>query len=132
MLILLSWLDEFHVSWRESAVESAAVLGVWLVVFYFTKRLVSRLYYLEGFLQICAWCRKINRGEEQWVPLEKYFSDGFHTETTHGVCPVCARKVRREAGLGSRKKTAPSLERVERNLKRGEDTPPTTNPADYG
>jgi hypothetical protein len=101
MLILLSWLDEFHESWHESAVESLAVLGVWLVVFYFTRRLVSRLYYLEGFLPVCAWCKKINH-EEQWVPLEKYFSDGFHTETTHGMCPECARKVRKKAGLGKK------------------------------
>jgi hypothetical protein len=99
MLIALSWMDEFHESWHESAVESLAVLGVWLVVFYFTKRLVARLYYLEGFLPVCAWCKKIHH-EEQWVPLEKYFSDGFHTETTHGMCPDCAHKIRKEAGLG--------------------------------
>ena len=98
MLILLSWLDEFHESWHESAIESLAVLGVWLVVFYFTRRLVSRLYYLEGFLPVCAWCKKIHY-KEQWGPLEKYFSEGFRTETTHGMCPECARKVRNEAGL---------------------------------
>ena len=98
MLILLSWLDEFHESWHESAVESLAVLVVWLVVFHLTRRLVSRLYYLEGFLPVCAWCKKIHHKEE-WVPLEKYFSEGFRTETTHGMCPECARKVRNEAGL---------------------------------
>jgi hypothetical protein len=98
MLMVLSWLDEYHDSWHESAVECAAVLFVWIVVFYFTKRLVSRLYYLEGFLRVCAWCKKINLNE-RWVPLEQYFADGFHTETTHGMCPMCARKIRMEAGL---------------------------------
>jgi hypothetical protein len=99
LLILLSWLDEYHASWHESAVESLAVLGVWLVVFCFTRRLVSRLYDLEGFLQVCAWCRKINDGE-QWIPLEKYFSDGFRTETTHGMCPECAHKIKKDMDLG--------------------------------
>ncbi len=60
MLIALfvDWMN-FTDTWHESAVESLAVLGVWLVVYYFTKRLVSRLYYLEGFLPVCAWCKKI-------------------------------------------------------------------------
>jgi hypothetical protein len=101
MLILLSWLDEFHATWHESAVESAAVLAVWSIVFYFTRRLVSRLYYLERFLRVCAWCRKINL-DDKWMPLEQYFAVGFHTETTHGVCPECAQKIRTDAGLGKK------------------------------
>lgn len=106
MLILLSWLDEFHSSWHESAIESAAVLAAWIVVFYYTRKLVARLYYLEGFLQICAWCHKINR-EGSWVPMEQYFSEGFDTKTSHGVCPECASKLTTQIGQIAKKPGAP-------------------------
>ncbi len=99
LLMALSWLDEYHESWHESAVECAAVLCVWAIVHFFTKRLVSRLYYLEGFLRVCSWCRKINR-DDQWVPLEQYFSEGFKTETSHGMCPECFAKMQAESGPG--------------------------------
>jgi hypothetical protein len=95
LLIILSWMDRYHTTWHESAVESCAVLAVGIVVFSLTRRLISRLYYLEGFLRVCSWCRKINRNE-QWVPLEQYFSDSFDTKTSHGMCPECAVRFRAE------------------------------------
>lgn len=41
-----------------------------------TKRLVSRLYYLEGFLRICAWRKKLEHNGE-WIPLEEFFERKF-------------------------------------------------------
>ena len=105
LLIALSWMDEYHESWRESAVESGAVLGVWIIVYFFTRRLVSRLYYLERFLRVCSWCKKINRDEE-WIPMEQYFSEGFETEMSHGMCPECAANFEREQLLGFRQRNA--------------------------
>lgn len=99
LLILMSWLDEYHASWHESAVESAAVAGVGIVVLYLTKRLVARLYYLEGFVRVCAWCRKIDR-DDKWIPLEQYFSEGFNTKTTHGMCPECAALLKKQIEEG--------------------------------
>jgi hypothetical protein len=93
LLAVLSWMDEYHLSWHESLLESGAVLGVGAVVFYFTQRLVSHLYYLEGFLRVCASCQKIGY-EGQWVPLEQYFSESFNTKTSHGLCPECVAKIR--------------------------------------
>jgi hypothetical protein len=92
-LIALSWLDEYHSTWRESAVESAAVIVVWAVVFYFTRRLILHLYYLEGFMRVCSWCKNIEHNGS-WMPLEKYFEAGFKSPTTHGMCPECAEKMR--------------------------------------
>ena len=56
-----------------------------------TWRLASRMYYLEGFFRICAWCQKINYGDE-WMTLTEFASKGFRKETSHGICPECARK----------------------------------------
>jgi glycogen debranching enzyme len=95
MLFFLAWMDGFHSSWRESAIESVAVLAVWIVVFTFTKRLVTHLHHLEGFLRVCAWCQRIYH-EDQWLSLEQYFSKGFKTETTHGICPRCAVRAKKE------------------------------------
>jgi|SRR5450432_832297 len=84
-LIALSWLNELlslphlifgggaHSNWHEAAMESTALLIVWGVVIVFTKRLMRRLFYLDGFLRVCAWCRKIGH-EDEWTTLEDYFS----------------------------------------------------------
>jgi hypothetical protein len=95
LLIIMSWLDQYHESWQESAVESSAVLLVWLFVHIFTRRLISRLHYLEGFLRICAWCNKIEH-QNNWIPLDQFLDKGLGTQATHGMCPVCAAKFKAE------------------------------------
>lgn len=104
LIILLSWLNELLSlptylfggektgNWREAFVETMLALLVWLVLFTLTRRLLARLYYLEGFLRVCSWCRKINH-DNQWVPIEEYFRKGFETKTSHAICPECAAKM---------------------------------------
>lgn len=106
VIIALSWINELsdlpHLvgarqylpNWRESALETLIVLLVAIPVMMLTRRLVSRLYYLEGFLRVCAWCKKLeHRGE--WVPLEDFFARRFETQTTHGICIACADEMKR-------------------------------------
>jgi hypothetical protein len=77
--------------WRDATLGTLLILLVWVVVFYFTYRLIKHLLYLEGFVRVCGWCRKLcYRGE--WIPLEDYFERGFHVGTTHGICPECFEK----------------------------------------
>jgi hypothetical protein len=105
LIIFLSWLNELvdlarylmggtghSVDARKGVVLTLVVLLVWLVVFRLTRRLVEHLHYLEGFLRVCAWCRKIGHGD-RWVQIEEYFAEGFQIETTHGMCPECLKKV---------------------------------------
>ena len=104
LLLLLSCLNDLgKLSWffgveyhgagvRAATVESLLILSVWGVVFYLTRRLVAHLHYLEGFLRVCAWCRKVG-SNEGWMRLEEYFSKGFRIPTTHGVCPDCLKKM---------------------------------------
>ena len=104
-IIALSWINEstelphftgavqYVANWRESAVETAIVLLVAIPVMILTRRLVSRLYHLEGFLRICAWCKKLEHNGE-WVPLEEFFERKSQTETSHGMCPACMDEVK--------------------------------------
>lgn len=78
--------------------ESLVALFVWLALFLTTRRLLERLYYLEDFVRVCAWCRKISDGDK-WVSLEEYFAEGFAIKTSHGICPECANDLRTKKPL---------------------------------
>jgi len=105
-LIVLTWLDEVlslpsrifggvpHSNWREATLESGIVLAVWLVVSVLTKQLLARLSYVEGFLRICPWCRKVHV-EGRWIPVEEYFMrGGFEVKTSFKICPICEENTR--------------------------------------
>lgn len=107
LLILLCWVTEWvrlpHVlfgetftpDWRRALLRSVVIVCVWIAVHVATKRLLKRLHYLEEFLRICGWCRKVCHDGE-WLPMEKYFSSKFATKTSHGMCPDCLQKKREE------------------------------------
>jgi hypothetical protein len=108
LMILLSWLAEYadlsyhvfggdpHVAdWRDATLSTLLILVVWAISFILMRRLVAHLVYLEGFLRVCSWCRKVGY-KDKWLPLEKYFSEGFQVETTHGVCPECFKKAQED------------------------------------
>jgi hypothetical protein len=107
MIILLTWADDllnlpYHLfggthqsHWRSSLLQTEVVLLVWFVVHRLTARVLSRLHYLEHMLRMCAWCRKVNDGED-WVPMEEYFATKFDTPTSHGMCPACAEQIKAE------------------------------------
>jgi hypothetical protein len=100
-IIALSWLTElmrlphllfeepFSPNWQRALLRTVVVLAVWVWVYIGTRQLLQRLHYLEDFLLICSWCRKIGH-EGEWVTMEKYFGSQFRTRTTHGMCPECA------------------------------------------
>ena len=108
IIIALSWANELagltrvllggaqQTDWRESVIETLVVVVVAVPVVGVTRRIVSRLHYLEGFLRICAWCRKLNRDDE-WISVEDFFERGFETTTSHGMCSECL--ARATAGL---------------------------------
>lgn len=107
LIIVLSWLNElsdlaslvgasqYVPNWRESALETLIVLLAAIPVMILTKRLGSRLHYLEGFLRVCAWCKKLEHNGE-WIPLEKFFETKFQTETSQGMCLVCMDEMKRK------------------------------------
>ena len=78
----------FALVYRRPILDMLLVLAVWLLVSCSTRRILERIRYLEKFMRVCAWCRRINfKGE--WMPLEEFMRQGFDTPTTHGICKEC-------------------------------------------
>ena len=63
------------------------------------RRALSEIKVLEGFLPICAQCKKIRDPQGVWQHLEVYIGQHSNTQFTHGYCPDCARRAMEEAGL---------------------------------
>lgn len=101
LLLLLVWVTEIvgvpHLFFGEPAgflwtrvlFRSGVVLAIWLWVHLSNRRLIKRLRQLEEFLLVCSWCRKVGH-EGKWLTMEEYFGSHLNTETSHGICPVCA------------------------------------------
>jgi hypothetical protein len=112
----------FAFVYRRSTLEILLVLAVWLLVSASTRRILERLRYLEKFMRVCAWCRKINY-HGQWMPLEDFMRHGFDTPTTHGICTGCLRKqeaAAEKAKLARKNKTAENPVAPEKNLAAGQ------------
>ena len=76
---------------QRSTLEIFITIAVWYLVSMSTRRILQRLHYLEKFLRVCAWCRRINyKGD--WMRLEEFMQQGFDTPTTHGICKDCFQK----------------------------------------
>jgi len=62
----------------------------------FIMKLRRDIRVLEGFIPICASCKKIRQFND-WQPLEKYISDHFMAIFSHAICPDCMKKLYPEA-----------------------------------
>jgi hypothetical protein len=100
-VILVLWLDEYidvpHRFFRalktplrpeEFWFEALTVLVVATGVVMATLWVFQRLRILEGFIQVCAWCRKV-KAQDQWVSFEQYLKREHDMQSTHGICPEC-------------------------------------------
>jgi hypothetical protein len=100
LLVAVSWIDELfgiparlfggphHPNIREAILETIVILMVAIPIVIRTRRVVARLFYLEGFLRVCAWCQKVEHGGD-WVPIAEFFQQRFDARTSHGMCPDC-------------------------------------------
>lgn len=104
LICLLLWLDEIFdfphyilgasetpINWRESLLESFLVFFLGVFVIYMSYRIIKKLKYLEGFLPVCSFCKKIRVGKE-WIQLEKYIADHSEAVFSHSLCPECAEE----------------------------------------
>ena len=117
-IIVLCYLDEllklpslifsnhpFEFMYRRSTLEMLLFLAVWFVVSGSTHRLLKRVRQLEGFMRVCAWCRRIDyKGE--WMRLEDFMEQGFDTPTTHGICPECLHRQKEAIDRAKRKRAS--------------------------
>ena len=101
ILIAVLWADEYlDVPFRflgalktplrpqEFWAEATTVLLVATAVIAATLWVFRRLRFLEGFVQVCAWCRKVHVGED-WVSFEQYLKRELDVQSTHDICPSC-------------------------------------------
>ncbi len=103
LIIVMSWLTElfriphylfgesFVPNWHRAILRTLVIGAIWIWVYWITRRLLRRLHYLEEFLRICSWCRKVCHDDE-WLGLEAFFNSKFATRTSHGMCPECLKK----------------------------------------
>jgi hypothetical protein len=81
---------------NRTAITTVVILLLWIFSAYKIYRVVSRLSYLESFLHVCAWCRKIEY-QNRWLSLEAHFSEKTGGKLSHGICPECYEKTLRQA-----------------------------------
>lgn len=79
------------INWAEAIIEGMYVLLLGTFTIYLSLRFLNKIRFLEGFLPICSFCKKIRKGND-WASLEKYMSDHSEARFSHGLCPECAEK----------------------------------------
>jgi len=56
------------------------------------KKLLNRIKVLEGFLPICANCKKI-RIKDKWEQIDAHISNHSLVKFSHPLCPECEEKL---------------------------------------
>lgn len=79
------------INWAEAIMEGTFVFFLCAFSMLSTRYFIRRVKFLEGFMSICAHCKKIQEGDD-WVSLEKYMIAHSEAQFSHGVCPECAEK----------------------------------------
>jgi hypothetical protein len=103
-VILLLWVDEIFdiphllfkgkatpVNWVECIWETAVVLALSLPIILLSRGFLKRIKYLEGFLAVCSFCKKI-RINNEWIPIEEYMKKHSEVVFSHSFCPECIKK----------------------------------------
>lgn len=83
--------NHFAFLYHRSTLNILLVLAVWFLVSTSTRRVLERIQYLEKFMRVCSWCRRIDY-KGVWMKLEDFMQQGFDTPTTHGICPECLQR----------------------------------------
>jgi hypothetical protein len=83
------------------ALPVCSLLGV--ITHHIIHTLIIRTHTLEGFLPICARCKKIRDDKGYWNQIEEYIRSHSEAEFTHSLCEECA-----EEHYGYRKKRGTS------------------------
>lgn len=57
---------------------------------------LSKIKTLKGLIPICAWCKKVRDDQGYWNILETYIKEHSNADFTHGICPECMERLKRE------------------------------------
>jgi hypothetical protein len=81
-----------------AAVVSGLLFGSLIVHLRRLNDALATIRTLEGFLPICAHCKRIRKADgdpgkmESWQPIDLYVAERTNTQFTHGICPECLIK----------------------------------------
>ncbi len=71
------------------------------------KDALAQVRTLEGFLPICASCKKIRDDKGYWNQIENYIKDHSLVQFSHGICPECMTELYPEVTLKGKTGTGP-------------------------
>ena len=60
------------------------------------KQALAEVKTLQGFIPICASCKKIRDDKGYWNQIESYIREHSDAEFSHGICPECAVRLYKE------------------------------------
>lgn len=101
LIAIISWVSEINnalhgkANWAEARFETLVVLIIAVPTMYITWRIVRRLHYVEGFLRVCAWCKRVGY-EGEWHFIEEFMEDKLFINTSHGICGSCQSRFKGE------------------------------------
>lgn len=73
------------------AIFAAGTMGLVLLYDVSVTMTIAELQRVRELLSICAWCRKINSGD-QWISLEDFTARNTRLDLSHGICPTCSER----------------------------------------
>jgi len=76
----------------EIGVELTIYTLVIIIEMLIINRLIKRIKILEGFIPICAKCKKIKK-QMEWQSIEDYITEHSLVKFTHSLCPQCCREL---------------------------------------
>jgi hypothetical protein len=62
----------------------------------------KELRILKGIVPICANCKMIRDGEDDWIHIEEFLSINSEAQLSHGICPDCAARLYPELNLSKK------------------------------
>lgn len=56
----------------------------------------DKIKVLKGLIPMCAWCKKVRNDDGYWLEVEQYIKENSDSSFTHGICPECRDKMRKD------------------------------------
>jgi phosphoserine phosphatase RsbU/P len=60
---------------------------------------MARVTQLQGLLPICCYCKKVRDDKNYWHQVESYVARHVDVRFSHGVCPDCIGRLRRDLAI---------------------------------
>lgn len=64
------------------------------------RQALDNVKQLRQLLPICSYCKKVRDDEGYWQQLDQYLVDHSDTTLSHGICPDCIGKAKKDFGIG--------------------------------